>query len=250
MSALPTPGRSTGAHPAGHSERTSGARQGARGPNVQRPGDIMLTLLASAGMSGPSAREALRVLIVYTMAPMNRPPSSPPERLLAAVDSLDVQPGDQILEIGCGRGVAVALICRQLVGGRLLALDRSAKAIAAATARNAGAVAAGKAQFVTTALEDIDPAVLGQYDKVFAINVNLFWVRPAQRELQLIADLLRPGGQLLLFYEPPDAEQLARLETTLVDHLEQAGFCCTTTTRATPSSTLLAVTAQSAGTAR
>lgn len=178
---------------------------------------------------------------------MNRPASNPPERLLVAVDSLDVQPGDQILEVGCGRGVAANLICRRLAGGRLLALDRSAKAIAAAIARNAEAVAAGTAQFLTTALEDVDPAALGQYDKVLAVNVNLFWVRPAHRELQLIADLLRPGGQLRLFYDPPDAEQLGRLATTLVDHLEQAGYCCTTTTRSISSSTLLAVTAKSAG---
>ena len=158
------------------------------------------------------------------MTPDEPTPSSPPERLLAAVDSLDVQPGDRILEIGCGRGVAVALICRQLAGGQLLALDRSAKAIAAAISRNAEAVAAGKAQFVNAALEDVDPAVLGRYDKVFAVNVNLFWVRPVHRELQLIADLLRPGGQLRLFYDPPDAEQLVRLETILVHRLEQAGY--------------------------
>jgi AcrR family transcriptional regulator len=43
------------------------ARQGARGPNAIRLGDVMLALLARAGVSGPRAREALRVLIVYTI---------------------------------------------------------------------------------------------------------------------------------------------------------------------------------------
>lgn len=43
------------------------ARQGARGPNAQRLGDVMTTLLAEAGVHGPAAREALRVLIVYTI---------------------------------------------------------------------------------------------------------------------------------------------------------------------------------------
>ncbi len=53
------------------------ARQGARGPNAQRLGDIMLTLLADAGVTGTRAREALRVLIVYTIgfaAFTTRPP--------------------------------------------------------------------------------------------------------------------------------------------------------------------------------
>jgi AcrR family transcriptional regulator len=43
------------------------ARQGARGPNAQRLGDVMLALLARAGVTGPPARAALRVLIVYTI---------------------------------------------------------------------------------------------------------------------------------------------------------------------------------------
>lgn len=43
------------------------ARQGARGENAQRLGGIMITLLASAGVRGQEAHEALRVLIVYTI---------------------------------------------------------------------------------------------------------------------------------------------------------------------------------------
>lgn len=43
------------------------ARQGARGANAQRLGQVVLALLDRAGVSGPSAREALRVLIVYTI---------------------------------------------------------------------------------------------------------------------------------------------------------------------------------------
>ena len=56
------------------------ARQGARGANAQRLGDVMLGLLDGAGVSGPRAREALRVLIVYTIgfaAFTTRPASAP-----------------------------------------------------------------------------------------------------------------------------------------------------------------------------
>lgn len=53
------------------------ARQGARGPNAHHLGDVMLALLARAQVTGPSAREALHVLIVYTIgsaAFATRPP--------------------------------------------------------------------------------------------------------------------------------------------------------------------------------
>jgi trans-aconitate methyltransferase len=161
-----------------------------------------------------------------------------------AVESLGVRPDDKILEIGCGRGVAAALICQRFGGGRLVALDRSAKAIAAASARNADHVTAGRAQFKTTSLEDLDPAGLGRFHKVLAVNVNLFWVRPARAELDLIADLLLPDGLLQLVYDPPDVDALGRLQGKVVHNLEQAGYRCGTTTHATERSRLLAVTAR------
>ncbi len=43
------------------------ARQGARGPNAQHLGDVMLALLGRAGVTGTRAQEALHVLIVYTI---------------------------------------------------------------------------------------------------------------------------------------------------------------------------------------
>jgi len=43
------------------------ARQGARGPNARRLGDVTLALLERAGVSGEDAREALHVLIFHTI---------------------------------------------------------------------------------------------------------------------------------------------------------------------------------------
>ena len=43
------------------------SRQGAHGPNAQRLGDITMDLLRRAGVPEPTASDALRVLIVYTI---------------------------------------------------------------------------------------------------------------------------------------------------------------------------------------
>lgn len=167
-----------------------------------------------------------------------------PERLRWAVDMMGVRPHQRILEIGGGRGVAAALVCERLTGGSLLGLDRSAKAVAASIERNHDAVARGIAEFRAVALEEADPDELGRFDTVFAVNVNLFWVRPAQRELRLIASLLRPGGKLWLFYEPPSEQDLVDLKDKLAERLHSAGYRRRVITAPSSSTTLLAVSAR------
>ena len=48
-----------------------------------------------------------------------------PPRIRWAVDLMDVQPSDHVLEIGCGPGFGAELICERLETGKLFAIDRS-----------------------------------------------------------------------------------------------------------------------------
>jgi cyclopropane fatty-acyl-phospholipid synthase-like methyltransferase len=77
-----------------------------------------------------------------------------PQRLRWAVGVLDVQPDEQILEIGCGRGIAIELICARLDTGRVTGVDRSPVAIAAAQVRNHLHVASGRARLLHTLFAD------------------------------------------------------------------------------------------------
>src|SRR5436309_7771718 len=78
------------------------------------------------------------------------------ERFVWAVDTLEVRPADRLLEVGCGHGVAVSLVCERLTTGTITAIDRSPKMIEMATRRNREHVDAGRAVLEAVALEDAD----------------------------------------------------------------------------------------------
>ena len=123
------------------------------------------------------------------------------ERLRAVVERLGVRPGDRVLEIGCGHGVAATYVCERLRTGRLTAVDRSPKMIAAAERRHAAAVEAGRAEFLVRELEELD---LGdrRFDKVFAVRVGLFHREP-ERARALVEPYLAPGGLVVSEFDPP-----------------------------------------------
>src|SRR5215207_2974353 len=125
--------------------------------------------------------------------------SKPSERFVWAVDTLALDPADRVLEVGCGHGVAVSLVCERLAGGRITAIDRSQKMIAMAAHRNGDHVAAGRAVLKTAALEEAD--FDGErFDKVFAFNVAPFWLEPKQA-LDIVGRHLSPTGAVYLFWD-------------------------------------------------
>ena len=129
-------------------------------------------------------------------------PSPVSERLRRVVDRLDIKPGDRVLEIGCGHGVAATMVCERLgEDGRLTAIDRSPKMVEAAARRNAAYVEAGVAEFLAMELEDMD---LGErrFDKVFAVRVGLFHRDPAGAR-RLAERWLAPGGELVAVFDEP-----------------------------------------------
>ncbi|MFN4359139.1 MAG: class I SAM-dependent methyltransferase [Hylemonella sp.] len=124
-----------------------------------------------------------------------------PDRIESFVASMDLQPTDRVLEIGCGHGVAATLVCKTLRTGRYVAVDRSPKMIAAAEKRNLPFVEAGVARFVHASLEQLD---LGgeRFDKVFAMRVRLFHDQP-EHARQLAQRWLAANGVLFVEYDEP-----------------------------------------------
>lgn len=161
---------------------------------------------------------------------MNTPDGGKPsDRIAWAVDRLDMTPGQRVLEIGCGPGVAVSLVCERLgANGHILAVDRSPKMIDMAAKRNAAFAANGIASFQVAPLRDADLSGLC-FDVVFAIRVGLFWRGDPRDELTLIARHLAPGGRLHIIADEPSGD-IGTLRRILVDTLRANGWTVVDTT--------------------
>ena len=94
-------------------------------------------------------------------------------RLAEIVAALPLRPGMRVLEIGCGPGVAARAVLKRVRKGHVLAIDRSAKAIAQAIAGSSPELATGKLEFRCVAIEDLILAKGERpYDLAFAIRVG------------------------------------------------------------------------------
>lgn len=129
----------------------------------------------------------------------------PPElsaRLAAIVDALPLRPGLRVLEIGCGPGAAARAIARKIGRGHVLAIDRSAKAVALALGGSTHEIAAGLLSVRRSAIEDfsLEPGE-PPYDLAFAIRVGALDGRHPELERKAherLAHALKPGGVLYI----------------------------------------------------
>ena len=146
-----------------------------------------------------------------------------PPRLRWAVDLMDVQPNDHVLEIGCGPGQGAELICARLETGKLFAIDRSESGVDRTKRRNAKCIEEGK-----LTVRQIDLATLRvpvkRLHKVFAFNVNLFWVRECGDEVALLHERVLPGGAVYLYYETTQPELVPNIVRKTSAALTEGGF--------------------------
>jgi cyclopropane fatty-acyl-phospholipid synthase-like methyltransferase len=146
-----------------------------------------------------------------------------PARIRWAVDFMDPQPSDHILEIGCGPGAAAELMVSRLETGKVFAIDRSESGVDRTKRRNAEAIKAGR-----LTVRQIDLATLRvpvkRLNKVFAFNVNLFWVRACEDEIALLHERVVPGGAVYLFYEAARPELVPNIVKKASENLQLGGF--------------------------
>ena len=159
-------------------------------------------------------------------------------RIEWAVQLLEPEPSDRVLEFGCGPGVAASLVADQVTDGHITAIDRSPTAIARAAARNADHLAAGRLTLEQVALADFRSDQ--PFDKAFGVNVNVFWTTSAAGECRTLRAVLAPGAPVHLVYEAPGQSRTEAIDQ-VVGNMTREGF--TTSVRKAPQPDLVCVTA-------
>ena len=116
--------------------------------------------------------------------------------------ALPLRPGLRVLEVGCGPGAAARAVAARLSTGHVLAIDRSARAVAQAVAAGAELVASGRLSFRQVAVEDF--VLLPEeapYDLVFAVRVGALDGRHPEAgaaALRRLAAAVTDEGRLLV----------------------------------------------------
>ncbi len=116
------------------------------------------------------------------------------------VQLLDLQPGDHVLEIGYGPGLAIRHAARLVPHGQVVGIDHAQVMQRQARRRNRRAVASGQVHLLRGSAADLagEPAT---FHKALAVNVFGFWPDPVA-VLRQVAEVLLPGARIALTTQP------------------------------------------------
>jgi ubiquinone/menaquinone biosynthesis C-methylase UbiE len=114
------------------------------------------------------------------------------------IERLQLQPSDNILEIGFGNGKYFPEVLRKLISGHLTGLDYSETMVALASKKFRSFVMEGKLTVVQGEVSKI-PYQDQTFDKIYTVNTIYFWPYP-QKDIREIRRVLKEGGRLLLTF--------------------------------------------------
>jgi arsenite methyltransferase len=146
-----------------------------------------------------------------------------------AVEQLQLEPSDRVLEIGFGGGVTLRSLLASAAS--VTGLDRSGDVVAWAKRHFARAIAEGRATFHQGQIESL-PFGLAAFDKVCTVNTIYFWTS-LDAGFAEIYRVLKPGGSVVVGFLPkermdrmgmPEDIFTTRAPQDVIGALTKAGF--------------------------
>ncbi|MFI5321232.1 MAG: class I SAM-dependent methyltransferase [Myxococcota bacterium] len=115
---------------------------------------------------------------------------------VAAIDALEIAPGDRVLDLGCGHGRSLAALAERATRGHVSGADPSELMCEIAEARNRGLVRAGRVAVVRSSVDQL-PYGDATFDAVLCVHVVYFW-SDLDAALREVARVMRPGGRFAI----------------------------------------------------
>ena len=139
------------------------------------------------------------------------------------IDSLQIGPGERILDLGCGNGWATRLIAQTNAGVQAIGVDASPKMIARADELHSFTIRARYDQGAFENLEFKD----GEFDRVFSMEA-LYYSSDLDKALSEAFRVLKPGGSadILIDYfeESPASESWGEVMSLDLHRKDEAGW--------------------------
>lgn len=123
-----------------------------------------------------------------------------------AIESLHIEKGDRVLDVGCGHGRNLAAIACKASEGSVAETDPSDLMAQIAVQRNRALVKAKRVSIVIATAADL-PFPNETFDKALCVHVIYFW-KDVASSFREIARVMKPGATLALVFRT-DADAAA-----------------------------------------
>ena len=129
------------------------------------------------------------------------------------LELLELQPEDQVLEIGFGHGRTLGRAAEMVRNRFLAGVDLSEEMLKVAAHSNRRFISQGKMELKLAESTRI-PYPDQRFTKVYSVHTLYFWSEP-DKDLQEVRRVLNEGGRLVLGFRPKDEKALAEFPASV-----------------------------------
>lgn len=140
------------------------------------------------------------------------------------IEKLNLSADNHVLEVGFGTGDAIYAIAGKLTTGSIEGVDHSRVMYQRALKKNTAYVSTHKAKLHFGDIRAVHYEK--QFDIICGSNIHFFWENPVE-ELSHLYSLLKPGGRIVLTFQPrwvKSDDEIHILSSILYEQYQLAGF--------------------------